>query len=433
MNEPIKSRARFARAQQLMPGGVNSPVRAFKAVGLDPLFIEKASGSKIYDIDSNEYIDYVCSWGPLILGHAHPEIVRAICQAAELGTSYGAPSEKEIELAELICEAIPSIDKVRMVNSGTEATMSAARLARAYTGRDKILKFEGCYHGHADSFLIKAGSGLLTSGVPTSPGIPKDYAGGTLVSRYNDIESVQKIFDLSGRDIAAVIVEPIAGNMGLIVPETGFLQELRSITDQYGSLLIFDEVISGFRTCYGGYQNLIDVKPDITTLGKIIGGGLPVGAYGGRRDIMTLVAPEGDVYQAGTLSGNPLAMAAGSATLKLLKNTDLYTNLEYLGQYMVKGLKESLLSRGLKYQINHLGSMFSLFFTDQEVKDYDTAVSSDTRTFAKFYKTLLSEGVYFPPSQFEVCFISNAHTQSDLDRTVAVIEKALDFSMLEDN
>lgn len=425
MNDPIKSRERFAKAQELMPGGVNSPVRAFKAVGLDPLFIEKASGAKIYDIDGNEYIDYVCSWGPLILGHAHPEIVAAICAAAKLGTSYGAPCENEIVLAELICEAIPSIDKVRMVNSGTEATMSAARLARAYTGKDKILKFEGCYHGHADSFLIKAGSGLLTSGVPTSPGIPKDYAGGTLVSRYNDIDAVQKVFDQSGKDIAAVIVEPIAGNMGLIVPEKEFLLKLRSITEQYGSLLIFDEVISGFRTCYGGYQNLIDVKPDITTLGKIIGGGLPVGAYGGREDIMARVAPQGDVYQAGTLSGNPLAMAAGAATLNLLKNNDFYTYTQELGQYMVKGIKNSLLSCGLEYQVNHLGSMFSLFFTDCKVKDYGTALNSETQIFAKFYKALLNEGVYFPPSQFEVCFISAAHTLEDIDKTVSAIEKSL--------
>ncbi len=431
MNDPIKSREMFARAQELIPGGVNSPVRAFKAVGLDPLFIEKAKGSKIYDIDDNEYIDYVCSWGPLILGHAHPDIVRAICRAAELGTSYGAPCEKEIELAQLICEAIPSIDKVRMVSSGTEATMSAARLARAYTGRDKILKFEGCYHGHADSFLIKAGSGLLTAGVPTSPGIPVEYAGGTLVSSYNDIESLEEIFELSGRDIAAVIVEPIAGNMGLIIPENEFLVELRRITEQYGSLLIFDEVISGFRTCYGGYQNLIEIEPDITTLGKIIGGGLPVGAYGGRQDIMDRVAPEGDVYQAGTLSGNPLAMAAGSATLRLLKNNDYYTYINDLGQYMVNGIKKVLTSCGLEYQINHLGSMFSLFFTNRQVKDYGTAVSSDTKRFAKFYRTLLSEGIYFPPSQFEVCFISAAHTLKDIDRTVSAIEKGLYWSMQE--
>ncbi len=431
MNDPIKSRERFARAQELIPGGVNSPVRAFKAVGLDPLFIDQAKGSKIYDIDDNEYIDYVCSWGPLILGHAHPDIVKAICRAAELGTSYGAPCEKEIELAQLICEAIPSIDKVRMVSSGTEATMSAARLARAYTGREKILKFEGCYHGHADSFLIKAGSGLLTAGVPTSPGIPIEYAGGTLVSSYNDIESLEDIFKISGRDIAAVIVEPIAGNMGLIIPENEFLVELRRITEQYGSLLIFDEVISGFRTCYGGYQNLIEIKPDITTLGKIIGGGLPVGAYGGRQDIMDWVAPEGDVYQAGTLSGNPVAMAAGSATLRLLKKHEYYTYINDLGQYMVNGIKKLLTSCGLEYQINHMGSMFSLFFTERQVKDYSTAVISDTKRFAKFYKTLLSEGIYFPPSQFEVCFISAAHTLPDIDRTLSAIEKGLYWSMQE--
>lgn len=431
MNDPIKSRERFTRAQEIIPGGVNSPVRAFKAVGLDPLFIEKARGSRIYDIDNNEYIDYVCSWGPLILGHAHPEIVKAICQAAELGTSYGAPCEKEIELAELICDAIPSIDKVRMVNSGTEATMSAARLARAYTGRDKILKFEGCYHGHADSFLIKAGSGLLTSGVPTSPGIPIDYTGGTLVATYNDINLLEEIFELSGRNIAAVIVEPIAGNMGLIIPDKEFLLQLRKITEEYGSLLIFDEVISGFRTCYGAYQNLIGIEPDITTLGKIIGGGLPVGAYGGRQDIMARVAPQGDVYQAGTLSGNPLAMAAGSATLKLLKNNDYYSRINDLGQYMVKGIKETLISCGLEYHVNNLGSMFSLFFTRQEVRDYGTAITCDTRRFAKFYRTLLNEGIYFPPSQFEVCFISAAHTSEDIDRTLTAIEKGLYESMQE--
>jgi glutamate-1-semialdehyde 2,1-aminomutase len=290
VNEILKSKQRFAEARKVMPGGVNSPVRAFKAVGLDPVFIDRAQGSRIYDIDGNSYIDYVCSWGPLILGHAHPEIVQALCQAAERGSSYGAPCEKELELAQAISEAIPSIEQIRMVNSGTEATMSAVRLARAFTGRDKILKFEGCYHGHADSFLIKAGSGLLTAGVPTSPGIPRDYAQNTLVAEYNNLDSLQTVFEEWGPDIAAVIVEPIAGNMGLIVPDTVFLMELRKITEDYGTLLIFDEVISGFRTCYGAYQNLIDIKPDLTTLGKIIGGGLPVGAYGGRRDIMERVA-----------------------------------------------------------------------------------------------------------------------------------------------
>lgn len=431
MKEPIKSRQRFARAQQVIPGGVNSPVRAFKAVGLDPLFIERAQGSRIYDIDGNSYIDYVGSWGPLILGHAHPQVVKAISQAAELGTSYGAPCEKEIELAELICEAIPSIEVIRMVNSGTEATMSAARLARAFTERDKILKFEGCYHGHADSFLIKAGSGLLTAGVPTSPGIPLDYAQNTLLAGYNNLDSLQEIFEQWGRDIAAVIVEPIAGNMGLIVPDPLFLLELRKITKHYGSLLIFDEVISGFRTCYGAYQNLIDIEPDLTTLGKIIGGGLPVGAYGGCREIMERVAPAGDVYQAGTLSGNPLAMAAGLATLQLLKDNEYYTQLEELGGIMFQGITDLLQTRGLDYQVNHWGSMFSLFFTRERVWDYSSAVKSDTVRFSKFYQVLLEEGIYFPPSQFEVCFISAAHKRPDIEQTLQAIDKALHISQLD--
>ncbi len=430
MKETIKSKQRFAEAQKVMPGGVNSPVRAFKAVGLDPLFIERAQGSQIYDIDGNSYIDYVCSWGPLILGHAHPQIVKALCQAAERGTSYGAPCEKEVELAQLISQAIPSIEQLRMVNSGTEATMSAARLARAFTGRDKILKFEGCYHGHADSFLIKAGSGLLTAGVPTSPGIPVDYVKNTLVTGYNDIDSLQDIFEQWGQDIAAVIVEPIAGNMGLIVPDTAFLVELRKITEHYGTLLIFDEVISGFRTCYGAYQNLIDIKPDITTLGKIIGGGLPVGAYGGRRDIMERVAPAGDVYQAGTLSGNPLAMAAGLATLQILRDNDYYTDLEELGGLLSQGIIELLQNQGLDYRLNHWGSMFSLFFIREEVRNYSAAVSSDTVRFSKFYRVLLEEGVYFPPSQFEVCFISTAHSRKDIEETLQAVEKALYISQL---
>jgi glutamate-1-semialdehyde 2,1-aminomutase len=431
VNEILKSKQRFAEARKVMPGGVNSPVRAFKAVGLDPVFIDRAQGSRIYDIDGNSYIDYVCSWGPLILGHAHPEIVQALCQAAERGSSYGAPCEKELELAQAISEAIPSIEQIRMVNSGTEATMSAVRLARAFTGRDKILKFEGCYHGHADSFLIKAGSGLLTAGVPTSPGIPRDYAQNTLVAEYNNLDSLQTVFEEWGPDIAAVIVEPIAGNMGLIVPDTVFLMELRKITEDYGTLLIFDEVISGFRTCYGAYQNLIDIKPDLTTLGKIIGGGLPVGAYGGRRDIMERVAPSGDVYQAGTLSGNPLAMAAGLATLKVLRDNDYYTELHELGQYLVRGIEEILRTQGLDYSLNHWGSMFSLFFTPEAVRNYSTATSSDTLRFSKFYRVLLEEGIYFPPSQFEVCFISAAHSREDIEQTLQAVEKALYISHLD--
>jgi len=431
MNNPVKSKELFTAAQKLMPGGVNSPVRAFKAVGLDPLFIEKASGSRIFDVDGNEFIDYVCSWGPLILGHAHPDIVQAICRAAERGTSYGAPCEHEIELARLICEAVPSMDKVRMVNSGTEATMSAARLARAYTGKDKILKFEGCYHGHADSFLIKAGSGLITSGVPTSPGIPAEFAVSTLVSRYNDIEALKNVFKEAGEEIAAVIVEPLAGNMGLVVPDKKFLVELRRITKEFGSLLIFDEVISGFRTCYGGYQNIIGIEPDLTTLGKIIGGGLPVGAYGGKKEIMNMVAPEGDVYQAGTLSGNPLAMAAGAATLNILKNSRCYEYINELGTLLLEGIKSIKASHGLECQINHLGSMFSLFFTRKEVRDFDTVVSCDTAQYARFYQALLREGIYFPPSQFEVCFISTAHIKSDIEKTVQALEKAMLWSVKE--
>lgn len=425
MKEPVRSREMFARARNLMPGGVNSPVRAFKAVGSTPLFIEKASGAKVYDVDGNDFIDYVCSWGPLILGHAHPEVVQAISEAAVLGTSYGAPCEKEIEVAQLICEAIPSIEKVRMVNSGTEATMSAARLARAYTGRSKILKFEGCYHGHADTFLIKAGSGLLTAGIPSSPGIPQEFSSNTLISTYNDIEALRSMFQKAGQEIAAVIVEPIAGNMGLIVPETEFLLEMRQLTQEYGSLLIFDEVITGFRTCYGGYQNLVDIKPDLTTLGKIIGGGLPVGAYGGRDEIMSRVAPEGDVYQAGTLSGNPLAMAAGAATLRILRDSNTYEYIADLGHFLVETLEERFKVGGIECQINHLGSMFSIFFSNQQIKDFASVLSCDTGRYAKFHYELLKAGVYFPPAQFEVSFISAAHSRYDIAYTAEVIEKAV--------
>jgi len=421
-----KSNELFAKAREYMPGGVNSPVRAFKSVGLTPLFIKQGKGSKIIDVDDNEYIDYVCSWGPLILGHSHPQVVQSICEAAKMGTSYGAPCENEIELAELICDAIPSIDKVRMVNSGTEATMSAVRLARAYTGKDKIIKFEGCYHGHADSFLIKAGSGLLTSGIPTSPGVPEAYSRHTLVARYNDIDSVEKIFKDHRHDIAAVIVEPIAGNMGLVIPDTDFLNGLREITEQNGCLLIFDEVISGFRTCYGGYQNRINIIPDLTTLGKIIGGGLPVGAYGGRKEIMDRVAPEGDVYQAGTLSGNPLAMAAGAATLRILKNNDRYNAIESMGDLLTRGLKNVFKEHKYNYALNRIGSMFSIFFTEQEVKTYDSVMKSDTKKYAQFYRELLQQGIYFPPAQFEVCFISCAHDVKDIEKTVDAVNRALD-------
>lgn len=422
-----KSEELFAKSQQLIPGGVNSPVRAFKAVGRNPLFIKQGSGSKIYDVDGNEFIDYVCSWGPLILGHSHPGIIQAICDAAEKGSSYGAPCEQEIELAQLICEAIPSIDKVRMVNSGTEATMSAVRLARAYTGRDKILKFEGCYHGHADTFLIKAGSGLLTAGVPTSPGVPEDFARHTLIAKYNDLDSVQEIFEKSGKDIAAIIIEPVAGNMGLVLPDVEFLRGLRKITELYGSLLIFDEVISGFRTCYGGFQNYAGINPDLTTLGKIIGGGLPVGAYGGKKDIMDRVAPEGDVYQAGTLSGNPLAMAAGAATLKILKDDDWYDRLDVATYMLTNKLKTVFEEHERYYTINRLGSMFSIFFTEKDVSDYEAVKSCDTAEYARFYRQILEMGIYLPPAQFEVCFMSCAHSLQDVEKTVEAVNKALDI------
>ncbi|MDD3365599.1 MAG: glutamate-1-semialdehyde 2,1-aminomutase, partial [Syntrophomonas sp.] len=360
------------------------------------------------------------------LGHSHPEVIDAICMAAQEGTSYGACCEKEIDLAQLICDAFPSIDRVRMVNSGTEAAMSAVRLARAYTGRDKIIKFEGCYHGHADTFLIKAGSGMLTAGVPTSPGVPRAFAEQTLVCKYNDLESVKKAFMQFGPNIAAVIVEPIAANMGLVIPRPNFLEGLREITRLYGSLLIFDEVITGFRTCYGGMQTLTQIKPDLTTLGKIIGGGLPVGAYGGKKEIMDRVAPEGDVYQAGTLSGNPLAMAAGITTLKKLQEKGFYERLEIMAYHLTDRLQGVFEAHDLYYSINRTVSMFSIFFAEQEVSDYESVLSCDTEKYARFYRELLQSGVYFPPSQFEVCFVSGAHSLDDVDKTVAAVDKALD-------
>ena len=420
-----KSEEFFAQAKTLMPGGVNSPVRAFKAVGRNPVFIKRGLGSKIYDVDDNQYIDYVCSWGPLILGHAYPSVIEAVNEAARLGLTFGAPGEGELELARLITEAIPSIDQVRMVNSGTEAAMSAVRLARAYTGRDKIVKFTGCYHGHADSFLINAGSGMMTAGIPSSPGVPAAFADCTLVADYNDLESVENIFRKFGPEIAAVIVEPIAGNMGLVLAKSGFLPGLRKITDQYGSLLIFDEVITGFRICYGGFQDFVNIKPDLTVLGKIIGGGMPVGAYGGRADIMAKVSPQGDVYQAGTLSGNPLAMAAGAATLKVLRHSDWYDRIDTLCNVLTNKLKTLLENNDRHYEINRIGSMFSLFFTAKEVYDYQSALKCDSQEYALFYRALLEQGVYFPPSQFEVCFVSASHSLEDIDETVAAVEKAL--------
>lgn len=420
------SRQLFSRAESLIPGGVNSPVRAFKAVGTDPLFIDRAQGCRVWDVDGHSFIDYVCSWGPLILGHSHPEVVEALVQAAYKGTSYGAPCAPEVEMAAMICAAFPSIDKVRLVNSGTEATMSALRLARAYTRRNRIVKFEGCYHGHADAFLIKAGSGLLTSGVPTSPGIPQELAAFTLVARYNDLPSVLTLFEQYGDDIAAVIVEPAAGNMGLVMPEPGFLEGLRDITRQYGSLLIFDEVITGFRVTYGGYQHIVGIEPDLTTLGKIIGGGLPVGAYGGRQDIMDLIAPQGPVYQAGTLSGNPLAMAAGLATLKILKDGSVYEHLDKRCAILAKGLSNIFAEAGQVVSINRLGSMFSVFFTDRQVNAYEAVMSCDTERYAAYFRAMLEHGIYYPPAQFEVSFVGLAHQDGDIEQTIAMTAKAME-------
>ncbi|HWQ76777.1 MAG TPA: glutamate-1-semialdehyde 2,1-aminomutase [Syntrophomonas sp.] len=423
-----RSEKLYRQALKVMPGGVNSPVRAFQSVGMDPLIMKRASGCRIYDEDGNEFIDYVGSWGPLILGHSNREVVEAITAAASDGSSFGATCAREIELAEMICAAFPSIEKVRMVNSGTEATMSAIRLARAYTRRNKIVKFEGCYHGHGDAFLMKAGSGLLTAGSQSSPGVPKSVTEHTLLCKYNDIESVKKTFMQFGPDIAAVIIEPVAGNMGLIPADNEFLAALREITTKYGSLLIFDEVITGFRLCYGGVQNLNGITPDLTTLGKIIGGGLPVGAYGGRQDIMDMVSPLGEVYQAGTLSGNPLAMAAGAAALKQLQDGELYDRLDVAGHLLTGKLRALFESSGRYYTINRLGSMFCVFFTEEEVNDYDSVQNCDTVQYAAFFRNLLSYGVYIPPSQFEVSFISAAHEFPDLDFTLAAVEKALSMT-----
>jgi len=421
-----RSQELFSRARELVPGGVNSPVRAFRSVGMEPLFIQEANGCKVRDVDGNTFIDYVGSWGPLILGHGHPRVIQAVQEAALKGTSYGAPCEAELEMAEMICQAIPSMEMVRMVNSGTEATMSAIRLARAFTGRNKIVKFEGCYHGHSDSFLIKAGSGLMTGGVPTSPGVPESVGGHTLVATYNDLASVERLFRESGPDIAAVIVEPIAGNMGLVMPDPQFLPGLRKITDLYGTLLIFDEVITGFRTCFGGFQNICGVSPDLTTLGKIIGGGLPVGAYGGKKEIMSRVAPQGDVYQAGTLSGNPLAMAAGVATLKILQEPDWYERLEVMTYLLATRLTTLFEEHDLYYTINHFASMFCVFFTDAEVENYSQVMTCDTEKFARFFRELLNEGIYIPPAQFEVSFVSTAHELEDVEKTITACARVLD-------
>lgn len=420
-----RSRGLYQRAQRLMPAGVNSPVRAFKAVGGDPLFIERAQGAHIWDADGNDYIDYVCSWGPMILGHRHPEVVEAICEALGRGTSFGAPTELEVELAELIVERIPSVEMVRMVNSGTEATMSAIRLARGVTGRDKIVKFEGCYHGHADGLLVKAGSGALTFGVPDSGGVPASYAELSLTLPYNDVDRFKGVMDRWGEEVACVIVEPVAGNVGVIPPRPGFLETLREETTKHGALLIFDEVITGFRVARGGAQELYGVMPDLTCLGKIVGGGLPVGAYGGPRGIMEQVSPLGPVYQAGTLSGNPLAMAAGIATLKVLGGAGVYEELEEKARRLEEAFRQAAVAAGVPLRQNRVGSMLSAFFTESEVVDYSSAKSSDTARYARFFREMLSRGVYLAPSQFEAAFVSLAHSDTDLDRTQEALVEAM--------
>ena len=422
-----KSIAAFKRAQQSIPGGVNSPVRAFKSVSLNPVFISKAKGSVITDIDGNQYIDFLASWGPLIFGHAHEAILAAISEAAQKGTSYGAPTEYETAMAELIVGMVPSIEKVRMVNSGTEATMSAIRLARGYTKRDGIVKFAGNYHGHGDSFLIHAGSGAITLGLPDSPGVTVGTARDTFLAEYNNLGSVRALFKEKGDEIAAIIVEPVSGNMGVVVPSKEFLQGLSDITKEYGALLIFDEVITGFRLAKGGAQEYFGITPDLTTLGKIIGGGLPVGAYGGRKEIMEMLAPVGPVYQAGTLSGNPLAMAAGIAMLTLIKDTpDFYTELERKSAKLEAGVRSNLEKTGVKGVINRVGSMMTLFFTDEkQVTSLAEAMTSDTQKFADYFKTTLESGIYIAPSQFECLFVSYAHTDQDIDAMIAANLNAL--------
>ncbi len=420
-----RSRKLFREASSVIPGGVNSPVRAFKAVGGNPLFIERARGSKIYDVDGNSYIDYVLSWGPMILGHAHPAVTRALKKAVENGTSYGAPTALEVELAELVLKAYPSMDKVRMVNSGTEATMSAIRVARGFTGRDRIIKFEGCYHGHADGLLVKAGSGAMTFGVPDSPGVPKSYAKNTITLPYNDTAAIKKAIEKEGSSIACVILEPVVGNIGCVLPKPGFLETIRKLTAKHGIILIFDEVMTGFRVSFGGAQARYGIKPDMTCLGKVIGGGLPVGAYGGKGEIMAKVSPEGPVYQAGTLSGNPLAMTAGIGTIKELSKRGTYRELEAKSAMLEKGLVDAAKRAGVKTRFYRAGSMFCTYFTDREVFDYNTAKTSDTAKFSRFFAGMLQKGVNIAPSQFEAGFMSLAHSERDIERTVSAAYEVL--------
>jgi glutamate-1-semialdehyde 2,1-aminomutase len=420
--ERVRSREKFEEAQRVIPGGVSSPVRACRSVGCDPLFIERGSGSVVTDIDGNSFIDFVCSWGPMIMGHAHPEIVAAVQKSAAAGTSFGAPTISELELAAMVAEAVPSIDKVRFVNSGTEATMSAVRLARGYTGKKTVVKFDGCYHGHSDSFLVKAGSGLMTLAIPGSPGVPDDIVKNTVSIPYNDVATLEKTLRDENLDIACVIVEPVAGNMGCVPPVPGFLEALRTLTSELGIVLIFDEVITGFRLAYGGAQQYYGVTPDLTCLGKIIGGGLPVGAYGGKVEIMDQVAPDGPVYQAGTLSGNPLAMSAGKAALKLLQRKDFYKELNEKSEAVATRLQELVDRIGIDVQLNRVGSVMTSFFTKNPVEDFTTATKADTARYGQHFRQMLSQGIYLAPSQFEVAFISAAHTENDLEKLVKMTE-----------
>ena len=412
-----KSKALFKKAQNLMPGGVNSPVRAFRAVGGNPIFISKAKGSRIIDADGNSYIDYVLSWGPMIAGHAHPKVVSALKKAVENGTSFGAPTALEIQLAEMVIKAYPSIEKVRMVNSGTEATMGAIRAARGFTGRDKIIKFEGGYHGHGDGLLVKAGSGAATFGVPDSPGVPKSYAKNTITLPYNDPKALKALIEKEWKDLAAVIIEPVAGNIGCVLPKPGYLETVRRLTKKYGIVLIFDEVMTGFRVSYGGAQAHFGIKPDLTCLGKVIGGGLPVGAYGGKNEIMSMISPEGPIYQAGTLSGNPLAMTAGITTLQIIAAPKVYGKLLAKAAELESALRDAANKAGAKVKFYRAGTMFCTYFTDKEVVDYATAKTADTAKFGRFFLGLLDRGVNIAPSQFEAGFISTAHTSADISKT----------------
>jgi glutamate-1-semialdehyde 2,1-aminomutase len=422
---PTKSQELFEKARRLMPGGVNSPVRAFRAVGGDPVFIASGRGATVTDVDGKSYIDYVLSWGPLILGHAHPEVREALIKALEAGTSFGACTPREVELAERIREAFPSIECVRLVNSGTEATLSALRVARAATGRDKILKFEGCYHGHADSLLVKAGSGVATLGLPDSPGVPRALAELTVTVPFNDTAALEEAFHVHHHELAAAIVEPVVGNMGCVAPRLGFLEKLRALTLEHGTILIFDEVMTGFRVAYGGAQQLYKIDPDMTTLGKIIGGGLPVGAYGGKARLMDLVAPSGPVYQAGTLSGNPLAVAAGLKTLEILRRPGLYDRLDSLTAKLTTGLVTEAARQGAPLTVNRVGSMFTAFFGPEPVTDYASARKADTSAYGFFFRLLLEAGVYFPPSQFEAAFVSTSHSEGDVTATLQAASLAL--------